>query len=325
MVKSFVFVGDTAVGQALAINLIEAGFEAAPDAGTADVILTFCASQSATEDVYFETGGLIQQAKKNAYLIDLGATSPTLAKELIAVALVNDLHAIDAPLYVGDIVAPDAYARRANLSMFVGGQRDDFDALKVLLEALASSVVYCGQAGAGQMAKALLSLQNTAEVLSLVEAYALCRESACDVAAVFAAAHTAGALAPRSVALYEAVVQRNFSGGYTLHMFMAELVAALSAADDVDLILPQAEAAVHLIDLLAIIGGGDMNPAALSLVYAEEAECAKHGLDWTRAEEAYAQGCDCDCEDDDCDCGCEHDGEAGEGEFPRGFGGYSAN
>ncbi|MEG2851103.1 MAG: NAD(P)-dependent oxidoreductase, partial [Raoultibacter sp.] len=86
MVKSFVFVGDTAVGQALAINLIEAGFEAAPDAGTADVILTFCASQSATEDVYFETGGLIQQAKKNAYLIDLGATSPTLAKELIAVA-----------------------------------------------------------------------------------------------------------------------------------------------------------------------------------------------------------------------------------------------
>ncbi|MEG0071772.1 MAG: NAD(P)-binding domain-containing protein [Raoultibacter sp.] len=322
MGKSFVFVGDVAVGEALTGSLIEAGFLAAPDMASADVILTFCESQTATEDVYFETGGLIQKSKKDVYLVDLGSTSPSFSKELSAVALVNDRHAVDAPIFVHDIVVPNTFAQRDNLTIFAGGQRDDFDAVAPLLDALASTVVYRGGAGAGQTTKAVLSLQSTAQVLSLMEADALCRESGSDAGDAFAAALTTGALTPRVAALHKAVVERTFASGYTLHILMGELVAALSAADDIDLILPQAEAAMHLLDLLAVIGGAEMSPAALSLVYADEAECAKHGLDWTRAEATYGQEGGCDCDDDDCDCGHDH---TRDDEFPGGFSGYSAN
>ena len=41
--------------------------------------------------------------------------------------------------------------------------------------------------------------------------------------------------------------------------------------------------------LLAVIGGADKAPATLALVYGEESACAEHGLDWTRAEQAYGQ------------------------------------
>ena len=101
---------------------------------------------------------------------------------------------------------------------------------------------------------------------------------------------------------------------------MAELSAALTAADDVDLILPQAEACLHLLELLVVIGGADKAPSALALVYGEEAACAENGLDWTRAEQAYASeeaGEDYDYDDD----GGDGDG----GDFPGGFGAYSAN
>ena len=85
---------------------------------------------------------------------------------------------------------------------------------------------------------------------------------------------------------------------------MAELSAAIMAADDAELILPQAEAALHLLELLAVVGGSDKSPAALSLVYGEEEECARYGLDWTRAEEVYGGG---HADEDDFELGHDHD------------------
>ena len=55
---------------------------------------------------------------------------------------------------------------------------------------------------------------------------------------------------------------------------------------------------MHLLELLAVIGGADKAPAALSLVYGEESACAEAGLDWTRAEQAYGHAED---EDDGWD------------------------
>ena len=120
-----------------------------------------------------------------------------------------------------------------------------------------------------------------------------------------------------------AVNTGRFDGMYTVEMFMAELSAALTAADDVDLILPQAEACLHLLELLAVIGGSDKAPAALALVYGEEKTCAEQGLDWTRAEQAYgdvAEGFD-DLDDDGHDHGHDH---GSFGDYP-GYGAYSAN
>ena len=73
-------------------------------------------------------------------------------------------------------------------------------------------------------------------------------------------------------------------------------------------------------DTTNVIGGADKAPSALALVYGEEAACAENGLDWTRAEQAYASeeaGEDYDYDDD----GGDGDG----GDFPGGFGAYSAN
>ena len=120
-------------------------------------------------------------------------------------------------------------------------------------------------------------------------------------------------MTPEAEQVLAAVNEGRFNGTYTVEMLMAELSAALMAADDVDLILPQAEACLHLLELLAVIGGADKAPSALALVYGEEAACAENGLDWTRAEQAFSSE-----EEDDYDLDDD-------GEFPPGFGTYSAN
>ena len=153
-----------------------------------------------------------------------------------------------------------------------------------------------------------------------MEADALYRAVRRSSASLDQATERVGAATPVAEQVLAAVNTGRFDGMYTVEMFMAELSAALTAADDVDLILPQAEACLHLLELLAVIGGADKAPSALALVYGEEAACAENGLDWTRAEQAYASeeaGEDYDYDDD----GGDGDG----GDFPGGFGAYSAN
>ena len=125
-----------------------------------------------------------------------------------------------------------------------------------------------------------------------------------------------GLLPANLLHVFEAVSQKHFHGTYTAQVMMSEIAAVLNGADDSDLILPQAEACLHLVELFMVVGGTDLNVTALSLVYGDEEECKEHGLDWSRAEGIYG---DDDGEDDDVD------DEEDEGGYTGGFGGFSTN
>ena len=135
-----------------------------------------------------------------------------------------------------------------------------------------------------------------------------------------------------------AVDQGAYEGAFTIEMLNGDVAAAMAAADDVELILPQLESAMHLLEVISIIGGSVKAPAALALLYRDEATSAAAGLDWTRAEQLYANYGDGDFgHDHDHDCGhdhfhdhCHHDHDYGYGDdddfgFANGFGTYSAN
>lgn len=341
MGKKFAYRGDEAMGRAIDLLAQAAGWERVGDVASALIVLTYCTSQTVLEDVYFEDGGLVQSASKGTMLVDLSPSTPGFARELSAVATVNDLAVVEAPLAVVDPARPDALSERENLLCFVAGEEDSVNAARPLLEALAGAVREMGVAGSAQLARAARTLQTTAQIIAAVEADALCRSLRCG-SAVF------GALDVRPEATDElsgwilgAVAEGRFEGPYTVEMLMAELSAALMAADDADLILPQAEACQHLLELLAVIGGAGKAPAALSLVYGDEAACADNGLDWTRAEQAYGERVDAEgdddaleydecgyegCDDgyDDCGCGHGHGRGSSRGGF-SGYPGYSEN
>ena len=280
MTKAFVFAGNDTVGNMVADRLCGAGWQRVGDAGAADAVLTYFTTQTALEDAYFGDNGIVQGARKGTLLIDLSCTTPTFARELNAMACVADLVAVEAPLVVTDVAVPDAFAARENLGCFVGGG-----------------------AGSAQLARAAYSLQATAQLVAAVQADALYHavRTSSDMGEI--AGMRAGAITPAGDALLAAVTDGRFDGTYTVEMLMGELTAALTTADDADLILPQAEAVQRLLELLAIIGGSDKAPSALSLVYREEDACAKEGLDWTRAEQTYGDhGHDHD-HDEDADWG----------------------
>lgn len=310
MTKAFVYAGHPTVGNMVSDRLCAAGWHRVTDAGAADAVITYFTVQTALEDAYFGDNGIVQGARKGTLIVDLSCTTPTFARELNAMACVDDLVAVEAPLVVQDVSVPDAFAARENLACFVGGEEDCIERAREVLDLLVGSVTDAGGPGSAQLARAAYSLQAVSHLIAAIEADALYHavRTSSDMGEIAGA--RAGALTPAGDELLAAVNDGRFDGTYTVEMFMAEITAALTTADDADLILPQAEAAQRLLELLAIIGGSDKAPAALSLVYREEEACANEGLDWSRAEQAYGDHHHDHDDDDDADHGDDF-GDAG--------------
>ena len=311
------FVGHATVRDHVARCLEPLGWERVDDVAKADIAFTYCTSLTELEDAYFDEEGLVKRAKPATLLVDLSAATPSLARELSAVATVNDLRPVEAPLSVVDATLPDAFASPANLICFVAGEPDDVDEVIDVLETIAGLVERTGASGTAQLAKVAHTVQVAAHIVGAIEAEALVREAASSIS-LDQAQGLAHPISPLSQHTMEAIAADSLDGTYTVELFFSEVAAAMSAAAEAKIIVPQLEAVMRLLEVLAVIGGMDKPPAALSLIYREEQASAAHGLDWTRAEGLFADH-DHDY-DDDIEYGYDDDDFG----FPGGFG-YSAN
>ena len=318
----YIFKGNATVGEYVARCLESAGWERTDFAGQADAALTYCMPQSALEDAYFESDGLIQGLRPGAAIIDLSPAPPTFARELSALATVNDLLCVEAPLCIGDMLAVDPFNDRSKISCFAAGESDALEATMPILEALAGRIEQAGGPGAGQLKKAAHTISEAARVVASIEAAAL--EHVVEE----------GALSP-TVSIGRAAEHAwppenaSAAGSFTVEMMLAEVSAAMMAAEDVGLVLPQLESITRLLDVLSVLGGIDMGPNALSLLYCDEEVSTAAGLDWTRAKEAYGAALD-DLDDyDDYDDGFDADPDdfdgGVDGFFGGGYGRFSSN
>ena len=329
----FAFVGNEAVGRYVDACLTRAGFERAQDIDSTQVVFTYVTYASGLEDAYFEDNGLVKLADEGTLLVDLSPSSPAFAREVSAIATVNNLRFVEAPLYMLDASVTDFYSATDVFGCYVAGEEADVEDVRPLLDAIASVVEYVGDIGCAQLAKATHTVQATAAFASAIEAEALCRVVGEATNSVDGPLGFVRPLSDMADDALKAVVEQRFDGDFTVEMLMGDVAAAMTTADDVDLILPQLESVMHLLELLAVIGGADKAPAALSLLYRSEEESTSHGLDWHRAEEFYAES-DHDHGDDDYDDYDDFDddyddyddrGMNGRGGYAGGFGGYSAN
>ena len=283
---TYFYHGHKTVGSYIARQL-DGSFQQVDSIDDAAIVITYCTHASAVEDAYFDDEGIIKCARRNALLIDLSASSPSLSREISAVATVNDLRCVEAPLAVLDAAAPDAFSDNANIACYASGEADDVLAAREVLDKLAGFVKYTGASGTAQLAKAMHTTQACAQFMGIVEADALRTAVEKSHASIKSSGTDIEPLSSISAHALEAIDSKRYEGTYTVEMIMADVVAAMTTADDAEIILPQLEATMNILEVLAVIGGADLSPTALALIYRDEDESAKAGLDWTRAENLF--------------------------------------
>lgn len=286
MAKIVALFGKEDFASAASERLKAAGYGISSDAASADIVVSYCETQQQIEDLYFGDEGFVSHLNKGALLVDLSPASPNLARDISSVALVSGLNLVEAPLVVRDITLEQCFGRE-NLFCYVAGEEDVVAGARDFLDVLVSDAVATGGAGSAQLAKAAHTLQVAAQVISTVEANALYHAVHRFSAGEGVPDAMPAAFACGNEGLLKAVQEKRFTSDFTVELFLSEVSAALTTADDADLIVSQAESALHLLELLAIIGGSDLAVAALSLVFGEDDESRRAGLDWNRANEVY--------------------------------------
>ena len=113
-------------------------------------------------------GGLFSLMKAGTTVIDLSTSSPSLSRRLAAEGEERNIDFLDAPVSGG------VYgARKGTLAVMVGGSEGAFERHLPLLETFAAKVVRCGDAGTGNVVKAVNNMLAFIGMMGATEALLL--------------------------------------------------------------------------------------------------------------------------------------------------------
>ena len=187
--STIAFIGLGNMGGGMAANLVKAGHtvrgfdvveeacERAADNGVEIIASAEEAAQGA--DIVITSlpnGGLVKQvlepiiaAEDTAPIfVDVSTTAVSEARELADAVSAVGSRFLDAPVSGGM-----AGAANGTLAFMVGGEKEDFDKVKPVLEAMGKSVTHCGQTGNGQAVKACNNMILAIQQIALSEALVL--------------------------------------------------------------------------------------------------------------------------------------------------------
>lgn len=312
---TFAFLGDEVISSALTPLLQNAGYTKAT-ASSAEVVFTYDASLSGLEELYFGDDGVVMNAQEKTVFVDLSPALPSFAEELYQLASVNNATLVAAPLIVKNPVAHKAFTPD-NLMIVAGAEHAAYEQVRDMLSTLATRVLLVGTVSDAQAYKMAHTIATASGMVSLVEAFASLRttDTARDPEDLVDILMTSVGLAQAQDSFVQAMIESDFEGTYTIGIVMAELAAALSWLEETDTLMPQADASFHLYELLALVGGANYNPAALSLLFAPEEDTKAYNLDWAAVEGEYDsdsadefefEDYEAECDDDECTCGHDH-------------------
>ena len=229
-------------------------------AAQAEVIFTIVGCSADVEEVYFGTNGILAGARPGSMLVDMTTTEPSLAKRIFEAARAKGIGSVDAPVSGGDVGA-----RNAALSIMVGGEKADVDAIMPLLEIMGKNIIYNGPAGAGQHTKMCNQITIAGTMVGMCEALIYGHKAGLDLDVMLQAISGGAAgcwslsnLAPR-------IVKRNFDPGFYVEHFIKDMEIALSEARKMNLALPGLALVHQLYKAVEAQGHGKKGTHALML------------------------------------------------------------
>jgi len=244
-----------AAGARVASSPAEAAREAA--------VLLLCVSDDrAAEDVLLglDAGeAAIHGLRPGSLVIDCSTISPATSRRLAAALSERQIRYLDAPVTGGT-----EGAKAGTLSVLVGGDTEDLERARPLLEILGGSITHFGPVGSGQEAKAVNqvlvagSYAAVAEALELAERLGLDRHQV--VAALKGGAAGSWALEHRSAPM----INDHYPLGFKLALHRKDLAIALEAAEAQQLELPVSRLVAAMEDALMADGHGDLDVSALA-------------------------------------------------------------
>ncbi len=229
-------------------------------AANSDIIFTIVGFPEDVEEVYFGDNGIISGIKDGSLTVDMTTTAPSLAVRISEELSKKNVGAIDAPVSGGDVGA-----KNGTLSIMVGGEKQDVDAIMPLLDLMGKNIIYEGKAGSGQHTKMCNQITISGTMIGVCESLLYGHKAGLDLEVMLAAISGGAAgcwslnnLAPR-------IVEGDFEPGFYVEHFVKDMEIALAEARRMDLALPGLALVHQLYKAVEAQGYGRKGTQALAL------------------------------------------------------------
>lgn len=229
-----------------------------------DAVITIVGFPQDVEEVYFDSGNILDSASAGTYLIDMTTTSPMLAEKIYEEGTKRGLRVLDAPVTGGD-----TGAKAGTLSILVGGDRADYEACRELFEAMGTNINYEGSAGCGQHCKLANQIMIAGTLSGVCEAIVYAKEKGLDMDTFLKSVST-GAAGSRQLDLFGSkIINEDYTPGFFMKHFIKDMKLALIEANKSGLSLEVLSQVLAHYEELEAEGNGDLGTQALIKFYAE--------------------------------------------------------
>jgi len=281
--KKVGFIGLGVMGKPMAKNLVKAGYPltvhdvsrprvdelvgegAAPAscpkevAENSAVIITMLPGPPEVEQVILGDNGVLKSAQEGSIIVDMTAGSPSLARKIADESAKRHVKSLDAPVSGGE-----EGAIHATLVIAVGGERSTFDECSDIFATMGRTVIYVGNAGAGQAAKLANQIVVAINIASLAEGLIFAVKAGVEpeVAYRVMKAGLAGSAVldlkgPR-------ILARNFAGGGKLKYHLTQLDSVLQTSRELGFPLILTAVTHQAILQLCKEGKGDLDHSCIA-------------------------------------------------------------
>ncbi len=286
MIKEIGFIGIGVMGKSMVRNLLKKGFSVSIYTRTKqkalavieegafwcdsiaecvkqkEIVITMVGYPKDVEGVYFGEKGILENAEKGTYIIDMTTTSPKLSQKIYLEGAKRGLSTLDAPVSGSDIGAA-----QGTLSIMVGGDKEAFIHCKPVLEALGKNIVYQGKAGYGQHTKMANQIALAGAISGVCEALTYGRMVGLDLQTMLDSISKGAAGSWQMDNMAPRILKDDFAPGFFIKHYVKDLKIALEEVEDRDFVLSVLQTVKNMYQTMENAGEGDFGTQALIKYY----------------------------------------------------------
>ena len=258
-------------------RVVELGAHRAASASNAaegaEVVFLSLPMPSDVEQVVSGDGGLFDVMAAGTTVVDLSTSSPSLSRHLADEGKERGIDFLDAPVSGG------VYgARKGTLAVMVGGSEEAFARCQSLLETFGAKVVRCGDAGAGNVVKAVNNMLAFIGMMGTTEALLLGAKAGVDPRILREVVEASSGASFVWNSGTRAILRDRLAPSFTNSLACKDIGLAVDLAEEFEVPVPMGRRTQQLLEQYRDNGFADEDVLATIRFLEEEADFVVRGL-----------------------------------------------
>lgn len=222
-----------------------------------DAVITIVPADKEIQELYFAEDGLIANAREGVIFIDMTSAKGN-TKELVNEAMKTSgkkLGFVDAPVSGGV-----AGAVNGTLTIMTGCEKETFESVKPVLEAMGKNIIYTGDVGTASNVKLLNQMLNAGNTAVAAEVLCMSRKLGVDdevLKNVVSQSSGQSFVFDRNVTKF--MMSGEHTPGFRLNLMKKDVGLFIDAADELEGFIPVTHLVYELFRACANNGMGDLN------------------------------------------------------------------